>query len=230
MHLWQVFGAIFWLKMRSCYFCAFCMSVWNLPLHTRLVKMRQQSIFFSNSITPVTIDQWYQCKSAHFLLYAPTNSGDKQPLTYKVCTTPLNRVMIGVNYSLWFWPLFLTSWPPFIFDLHVFLPLLFLTFWTLFVLASFCFGLFLVQSIHSTFDLSSIISLCCFWIFWPLVFTFTFGISDPETKWECRSCDGGGISSCKHCILIWTYQLCMVTYKHWFLLWAQPGVDFMHVG
>ena len=22
----------------------------------------------------------------------------------------------------------------------------------------------------------------------------------------------------------------MVTYKHWFLLWAQPGVDFMHVG
>ena len=114
--------------------------------------------------------------------------------------------------SLYFWPpCFFTS---IVFDL----------------LASFCFGLFLVQSIHSTFDLSSIISLCCFWIFWPLVFTFTFGISDPETKWECRSCDGGGISSCKHCILIWTYQLCMVTYKHWFLLWAQPGVDFMHVG
>ena len=162
MHLWQVFGAIFWLKMRSCYFCAFCMSVWNLPLHTRLVKMRQQSIFFSNSITPVTIDQWYQCKSAHFLLYAPTNSGDKQPLTYKVCTTPLNRVMIGVNYSLWFWPLFLTSWPPCCFDLFCFWPLSFLTslvFYLPFISASFCFDLFLVPIIHSMFDLWFSLSL-----------------------------------------------------------------------
>ena len=73
-----------------------------------------------------------------------------------------------VNYSLWFRPLFFTSWPPFIFDLHVF---------TFLFLASFCFGLFLVPSIHSMFDLFLIfISLCCFWIFWPLVFTFTFGI------------------------------------------------------
>ena len=173
MHLWQVFGAIFWLKMRSCYFCAFCMSVWNLPLHTRLVKMRQQSIFFSNSITPVTIDQWYQCKSAHFLLYAPTNSGDKQPLTYKVCTTPLNRVMIGVNYSLWFWPLFLTSWPP-----CCFWPLLFLTsfvfdlfsFWP-----SFYFGFFLFWPLF--------VSNYSFNV-WSLVFTFTFGVNVFETKWD----------------------------------------------
>ena len=73
--------------------------------------------------------------------------------------------------SLYFWP----PW--------------FLTPIVFYLLASFCFGLFLVQSIHSMFDLSSIISLCCFWIFWPLVFTFTFGISHSETKWECRSCD-----------------------------------------
>ena len=87
-----------------------------------------------------------------------------------------------VNYSLWFRPLFFTSWPPFIFDLHVF---------TFLFLASFCFGLFLVPSIHSMFGLLLIfISLCCFWIFWPLLFTFTFWISDSETKCECRSGDG----------------------------------------
>ena len=68
--------------------------------------------------------------------------------------------------------------PPFFSTSVVFLP------------SFLCFDLFLVSSIHSMFDLFLIfISLCCFWTFWPLVFTFTFGISDSETRCECRSGD-----------------------------------------
>ena len=50
----------------------------------------------------------------------------------------------GVNYSLWFWPLFLTSWPPCCFDLFCFWPLLFFTFFVFDLFSfwpSFYFGL-----------------------------------------------------------------------------------------
>ena len=145
------------------------------------------------------------------------------------------------------------------FYLYCFWPFGLFLFWPLFVLASFWFKVFIQRltshlSSHYVafgfFDLWFLLSLLEFLILKQnesagVVMLISFGLFQIYMgvlpiyhEWTIRSRifgmakegEGGGISSCKHCILIWTYQLCMVTYKHWFLLWAQPGVDFMHVG
>ena len=91
----------------------------------------------------IWISEWIICQHNSFwtLLLCLLWTLENLPWTWLGWKS--RNITTWVNYSLWFWPLLLTSWPPFIFDLHVFWPLLFLTFWPLFVLASFWFKVFI---------------------------------------------------------------------------------------